>query len=68
MSAMEEADLLADIKLFLDRTGMGPTYFGKVAGNNSKIVANLERGGTVTLRTAEKLRQFIRENSREAAE
>lgn len=54
-----QPDLLTDIRQFLDRTGMGPSYFGKVACGNSELVERLEKGGTVTLITAHRIRSFI---------
>jgi len=39
--------ILPDVEAFLDKTGMGETYFGKRAANNSELVA----------------RKFIAENS-----
>lgn len=52
-------DLLSDIREFLAKTGMGKSYFGKVACGNSEVVGRLENGRTVTLATAEKIRSFI---------
>jgi hypothetical protein len=57
------ADLLSDIRAFLTQTGMGPSYFGKAACGNSEIVQRLERGGTVTLITADRVRAFMRDNA-----
>jgi hypothetical protein len=56
-------DLLSDIREFLDRTGMGPSYFGKAACGNSELVERLENGKTVTLVTAEKVRTFMAERA-----
>jgi hypothetical protein len=55
--------LLSEIKDFLARTGMGPSYFGDVACGNTELVRRLENGGSVTLRTAEKIRSFIAQRS-----
>lgn len=55
---MEDA-LLREIRQFLAETGMGPHYFGKLASNNSELVVRLERGKTITLRTATNVRRFI---------
>jgi hypothetical protein len=63
MSMDETRALLAEIQAFLNRTGMKPSYFGKQAAGNSEIVARLEAGGTVTLRTAERIRKFINNHS-----
>lgn len=54
-------DLLTDIRSFLADTGMGRSYFGKAACGNSELVERLERGATVTLVTADKIRSFIAE-------
>lgn len=61
MLAMDNihAALLADIRSFIELTGMGKSYFGRLACNNSELVSRLERGGSVTLRTAEQIRRFI---------
>lgn len=60
MMARMSSDLLSDIREFLQRTGMGPSYFGKLACGNSELVERLERGATITLVTAEKVRAFMR--------
>lgn len=52
-------DLLGEIRAFLSETGMGPSYFGKASCGNSEVVGRLEAGRTVTLATAEKIRNFI---------
>jgi hypothetical protein len=53
------SDLLSEIRTFLARTGMGPSYFGDLACGNTELVRRLESGGSVTLRTAEKIRAFM---------
>lgn len=64
-----ENELLNEIRAFLSRTGMGRTYFGKLAANNGWLVDRLEAGKTVTVRTVERVRAFIAEHSTsEAAE
>lgn len=63
------SDLLTEIHAFLADTGMGRSYFGKVACGNSELIDRLEAGKTVTLATAEKVRAFIgRRRNDEAAE
>lgn len=54
------SDLLTDIRAFLDRTGMGASYFGKLACGNSELVDRLQEGKTVTLVTADKVRAFMK--------
>ncbi|PSJ60785.1 hypothetical protein [Pseudaminobacter soli (ex Li et al. 2025)] len=56
-------DLLTEIRAFLNRSGMGRSYFGKASCGNSELVDRLESGGTVTLVTAEKIRAFIAERT-----
>lgn len=51
--------LLDEIRAFLAETGMGPSYFGRIATGNSELVARLEAGKDVTLSTAEAVRAFI---------
>jgi hypothetical protein len=53
------SDLISDIRDFLSETGMGPSYFGKVACGNSEVVSRLENGRTITLETAEKIRAYM---------
>lgn len=60
-------DLLADIQTFIRETGMGPSYFGKASCGNSELVERLEKGGTVTLTTADRVRSFMLERSKVAS-
>lgn len=53
------SDLISEIRDFLSETGMGSSYFGKVACGNSEVVSRLESGRTITLETAEKIRAFM---------
>lgn len=52
-------DLLADIRRFLAETEMGKSYFGKIACGNSELVDRLENGRTITIATADKVRDFM---------
>lgn len=60
-------DLLTDIQTFIRETGMGPSYFGKASCGNSELVERLEKGGTVTLTTADRVRSFMLERSKVAS-
>jgi phosphopantothenoylcysteine decarboxylase/phosphopantothenate--cysteine ligase len=51
--------LLAEIEAFLARTGATPTKFGVAAVNDGHLVANLRKGNSVTLKTADKVRAYI---------
>jgi len=53
------ARLLADIEDFLRITGMGSSYFGKLAVGNSELVKRLRAGREVLPRTEEKVRAFM---------
>ena len=55
------SDLLTEIQAFLEKSQMGPSYFGKASCGNSELVERLENGGTVTLTTAERIRSFMAE-------
>ncbi len=58
----DSAKLLAEIRAFLGEAGMADTTFGARAVSNSKLVARLENGGSVSLETAAKVRAFIAEH------
>lgn len=51
--------LLHDIDAFLRETGMAPSTFGRKAVNDGKLVDRLNTGGSVTLRTASRIRAFL---------
>jgi phosphopantothenoylcysteine decarboxylase / phosphopantothenate---cysteine ligase len=51
--------LLAEIEGFLDRTGATPTKFGLAAVNDGHLVANLRKGHSITLKTADKVRAYM---------
>lgn len=54
-------DLLSDIRAFLAKFGMGPSYFGKAACGNSELVSRLESGRRVWPETEVKVRVFMRQ-------
>ncbi len=49
----------AEIEAFLAETGLTPTKFGVAAVNDGHLVANLRKGNSVTLKTADKVRAHI---------
>ena len=51
--------LVEDIDAFLAETGMGASYFGKVAAKNSEVVARLKTGGRVWPETETAIRDFM---------
>ena len=57
--------LLAEIDAFLAESGMAATTFGKKAAKNSQVVDRMRDGRSVTLRTADRIRKFIRTKAEE---
>jgi phosphopantothenoylcysteine decarboxylase / phosphopantothenate---cysteine ligase len=51
--------LLAEIEDFLSRSGATPTKFGLASVNDGHLVANLRRGHSITLKTADKVRAYM---------
>jgi phosphopantothenoylcysteine decarboxylase/phosphopantothenate--cysteine ligase len=51
--------LLAEIEEFLARTGATPTGFGIAAVNDGHLVANLRKGHSITLKTADRVRAYM---------
>lgn len=54
--------LVAEIEAYCERAGMAETTFGRKALNDGKVVSRLRSGGRVWPETAERVRQFIRDN------
>jgi phosphopantothenoylcysteine decarboxylase / phosphopantothenate---cysteine ligase len=52
--------LLAEIEAFLADSGLTATKFGLSSVNDGHLVANLRRGNSVTLKTADRVRTFMR--------
>jgi len=52
-------ELLVEIEMFLACSGMSATKFGVAAVNDGHLVANLRRGSSVTLKTADRVRAYI---------
>lgn len=63
---MKAAPILDEIDAYLRETGMGASYFGKVATGNSELVARLRAGGRVWPETEAKVRDFIKAERRKA--
>jgi phosphopantothenoylcysteine decarboxylase/phosphopantothenate--cysteine ligase len=57
--ATTTATLLAEIESFLSCSGMSATKLGLVAVNDGHLVANLRKGASVTLKTADRVRAFL---------
>jgi len=54
------SELLMEVDRYLSATGMGEKYLGLAAAGNGHIVPRLRRGGDVRLRTATRVREFMR--------
>jgi len=57
------AELLADIRDFCRQAKIAETTFGRKSVNDGRLVDRVETG-RVTLRTVERVRQYIAENSK----
>ena len=64
----ETEDVLSEIAVFLARRKISETTFGRLAADNTRLLARL-RAGTASLATLAKARQYIeRERAKEAAQ
>lgn len=59
----ETQRLISEIDDFLAKSGMAPTTFGQKAIGNWQIVRHLKAGGDTGLKTAARIRDFIRQHS-----
>jgi hypothetical protein len=62
-----QTEILREIEGFLADTEMPKTVFGLRVANDGKLVDRL-RDGNVTLKTAQRIRDFIAQHRAEAAE
>lgn len=58
--APSKQNLLSEIEAFLTATGMGESYFGKLAAGNSELVARLRNQRRVWPETERKIRSFMK--------
>lgn len=56
---MQRPSLIEEIETFLRESGMGASYFGKLATGNSELVTRLKLGRRVWPETEQKVRAFI---------
>ncbi|MEY1555301.1 hypothetical protein AB3Y40_06665 [Yoonia sp. R2331] len=61
-----QTTLIDAVETFLAESGMGETYFGKLAARNSELVKRLRSGGRVWPETEAEVRDFIDKNSPES--
>ena len=57
--SMATRALLADIKIYLKKTGIKPTAFGRTTLGDPNFVRDLEAGRSLTTRTIEKVRKIM---------
>jgi hypothetical protein len=60
----EHEKLLCEIEAFLLRTHMGQTRFGVEAMGDRSLVTRLRSGKSVTLKSADRIRSYMRENAK----
>lgn len=51
--------ILHDIDLFLRRTNLSETYFGRQAANDWKLIAQLRKGRRLWPQTEQRIRAFM---------
>ena len=56
---MTDEQMLAQIRTFLDDTGMAPTRFGLEAMNEGGLLKSLEDGRSLSLKNADKVIRFM---------
>ncbi len=59
-----KAKLLREIKAFLRLSKMEASTFGRLSVNNSRLVAKLERGGTVSIDVLDRVRTYMQTESK----
>jgi hypothetical protein len=66
---LNEIELLVrEIEGFCRRAGLAESTFGRLAVGNSKLTSRLRQGRGVTLRTLQRLREYMRRHERPAGE
>lgn len=61
-------ELLSEINIFLNKTEMKPTAFGKAAVGDGSFVHNLKRGLDIRMSTYAKVKNFINKGISEPTE
>ncbi len=55
--------IISDIREFCRQQNIAESTFGQRAVHDWRLIERLEAGKTITLRTAERIRQYIAENT-----
>lgn len=58
----EQVALLSEIDAYIASRGITESTFGRMAVNDGKFVARIRRGGSTTLATVARVREFIQSN------
>ena len=59
MMVAQSKNLLSEIDAFLTETGMSPSYFGKRAANNGRLVERLRSGRRIWPDAETRVREFM---------
>jgi hypothetical protein len=59
---MDYEHIIGDVEIYLARTGMAETTFGRKALNDGKAIKRLRAGKRMWPETVQKLRSFMAEN------
>ena len=60
-----EHDFKSRVSAFLGRTGLSPTAFGRMALGDPNLVRQIERGRSLTLRSADRVQAFMDAHDRD---
>ena len=63
MEVLTDQQLIDQIDAFLARSGMKPTRFGREVANEPSFLGRLRGGRSVTLKTANRVAEFIRDHA-----
>lgn len=55
-------DLIKEIEAYCKAAGIAPTTFGRLSGAGGTFISRLRAGGGCTMRTVEKIRQYMADN------
>jgi len=59
----ETQQLISEIDEFLASTGMAPSTFGQKAVRNWRIVDQIKSGGNTGMKTAARIREYMRQHN-----
>src|SRR5690348_1416037 len=56
---MQASELLREVGEYCREAGLAESTFGRLAGNDGKLIARLREGGRITPRTLERVRAYV---------